>query len=180
MGGIWIEYNVLNFLFKAQLKKRTGGGETRGREEPEEDKGREEKESQNEEAAPSPSQRSRSTRSAAHLAGAARVLPPLGGTDAGWEKNMTAHLKKNNRNDEKIISNLVCILVMTLLWPVILCHSVSSPLPLGWKNWSLRSAWVSMTARLSQTQVSKMEEVIIEIPKTQILWNIIKYEFKKV
>lgn len=70
-------------LPKAQLKKRTGGGGTGGGEEAEEDKGRGEKESRNEEVAPSPSQPSRSPRSAAHLAGAARVLPPLGGTDGG-------------------------------------------------------------------------------------------------
>lgn len=64
----------------AQLKRRTGGGETGGGDDIEEDKGREEKQSQSE-AAPSPSQLSRSPRSPAHLAGAARVLPPLGGTD---------------------------------------------------------------------------------------------------
>ncbi|XP_042357656.1 182 kDa tankyrase-1-binding protein isoform X2 [Plectropomus leopardus] len=63
----------------AQIKKKTGGGG----EETEEDKGREEKESHNVEAAPSPSQLSRSPRNAAHLAGAARVLPPIGGTDGG-------------------------------------------------------------------------------------------------
>ncbi|KAF1391363.1 hypothetical protein PFLUV_G00041350 [Perca fluviatilis] len=90
----------------AQLKKRTGGGETRGREEIEEDKGREEKESQNEEAAPSPSQRSRSTRSAAHLAGAARVLPPLGGTDAGavsspaWLKELKSKKRLSQYDSE--------------------------------------------------------------------------------
>nr|XP_046240342.1 uncharacterized protein KIAA1671 homolog isoform X2 [Scatophagus argus] len=65
----------------AQIKRRTGGGG--GGEEREKDEGREEKESQNEEAAPSPSQLSRSPRPAARLAGAARVLPPLGGTDGG-------------------------------------------------------------------------------------------------
>lgn len=67
----------------AQLKNRTAGGRTGGGEEAEEDKTREEKESPNEEAAPSPSQLSRSPRSAAHLAGAARVLPPIGGKDGG-------------------------------------------------------------------------------------------------
>lgn len=69
-------------LPKAQIKKRTGGGGTGGGEETE-NKGRQEKESQNEEVAPSPSQLSRSPRSPAHLAGAARVLPPIGGTDGG-------------------------------------------------------------------------------------------------
>lgn len=76
-----MDVSILNFLHKAQLKKRTVGGG--GGEETEEDKGREEKESHNEEAAPSPSQLSRSPRSAAHLAGAARVLPPIGGPDTG-------------------------------------------------------------------------------------------------
>ncbi|TDH14408.1 hypothetical protein EPR50_G00042460 [Perca flavescens] len=90
----------------AQLKKRTGGGETRGREEMEEDKGREEKESQNEEAAPSPSQQSRSIRYAAHLAGAARVLPPLGGTDAGavsspaWLKELKSKKRLSQYDSE--------------------------------------------------------------------------------
>ncbi|KAI3370315.1 hypothetical protein L3Q82_025086 [Scortum barcoo] len=67
----------------AQLKKRTVGRGTGGGEETEENKGRGEKESPSEEAAPSPSQLSRSPRTAAHLAGAARVLPPIGGTDGG-------------------------------------------------------------------------------------------------
>lgn len=45
---------------------------------------REERGRYNEEAAaPSPSQLSSSPRTAAHLAGAARVLPPIGGTDGG-------------------------------------------------------------------------------------------------
>uniref|UniRef100_G3P1F4 Tankyrase 1-binding protein C-terminal domain-containing protein n=1 Tax=Gasterosteus aculeatus TaxID=69293 RepID=G3P1F4_GASAC len=67
----------------AQLKKRTSGGRTRGGEEAEEDKGRGVKESRKEEVAPSPSQLPRSSRSAAHLAGAARVLPPIGAADQG-------------------------------------------------------------------------------------------------
>nr|XP_029133155.1 trichohyalin-like [Labrus bergylta] len=68
----------------AKLKRRTGGGRTGGGEQTEEDKGREEKESQKEEdTAPSPSLLSRSPRSPAHLAGAARVLPPIGGADKG-------------------------------------------------------------------------------------------------
>lgn len=69
-------------MSKAQIKKKTGG---RGREEPEEDVRREASGGHNEEAAaaPSPSQLSSSPRSTAHLAGAARVLPPIGGSDAG-------------------------------------------------------------------------------------------------
>ncbi|XP_022055785.2 uncharacterized protein KIAA1671 homolog isoform X2 [Acanthochromis polyacanthus] len=63
----------------ARRKKRTSEGATL----PHEEKAREEKEIPNEEAAPSPSQLSRSPRSAAHLAGAARVLPPIGGKDGG-------------------------------------------------------------------------------------------------
>ncbi|XP_027135176.1 182 kDa tankyrase-1-binding protein [Larimichthys crocea] len=66
----------------AQLKKRTGGGGTGGAGESEKHKRREENESR-EEVAPSPSQPSRSPRSAPHLAGAARVLPPIGGSDGG-------------------------------------------------------------------------------------------------
>lgn len=49
----------------------------------EEDKARREEESQKEEVAPSPTQLPRSPRAPAHLAGAALVLPPLGGTDGG-------------------------------------------------------------------------------------------------
>lgn len=63
----------------ARRKRKTSEGATL----PHEEKAREEKESVNEEAAPSPSQLSRSPRSAAHLAGAARVLPPIGGKDGG-------------------------------------------------------------------------------------------------
>lgn len=77
---------------QAQIKKKTGGGAAggRGREEPEEDVRREARGGRNEEAAaaaaaatPSPSQLSSSPRSTAHLAGAARVLPPIGGSDGG-------------------------------------------------------------------------------------------------
>ncbi|XP_062420033.1 trichohyalin-like isoform X2 [Pungitius pungitius] len=67
----------------AQLKKRTSGGRTGGGDKAEENKGRGVKESRKEEVAPSPSQLPRSPRSAAHLAGAARVLPPLGARDQG-------------------------------------------------------------------------------------------------
>ncbi|KAG7229747.1 hypothetical protein INR49_012543 [Caranx melampygus] len=71
----------------AQLKKRTGGagggGGADGGEETEADKGREERPSQQEETAPSPSQPTPSPRLPAHLAGAARVLPPIGGGDQG-------------------------------------------------------------------------------------------------
>ncbi|XP_040889385.1 182 kDa tankyrase-1-binding protein [Toxotes jaculatrix] len=83
--------------FIAQLKKRTavGGEET------EEDKGREEKGSQHEETAPAPS-----PRSAAHLAGAARVLPPLGGTDSGansapeWLKELKSKKRLSQHDSE--------------------------------------------------------------------------------
>nr|XP_020448905.1 calponin homology domain-containing protein DDB_G0272472-like [Monopterus albus] len=67
----------------AQIKKRTGGGGAREDGATEEDQRRQEKERQYEEIPPSPSQLSRSPRSPAHLAGAARVLPPIGGTDGG-------------------------------------------------------------------------------------------------
>lgn len=70
---------VINLLHQAQIKRKTG----RGGEETEEDEGRQEKESEYQEAAPSPPLLSSSPRAAAHLAGAARVLPPLGGTDGG-------------------------------------------------------------------------------------------------
>ncbi|KAM8868735.1 182 kDa tankyrase-1-binding protein isoform 2-T2 [Synchiropus picturatus] len=61
----------------AQLKKRGPGGSEAKEDEPEE--GREA--SSVEEAAPSPSVLSRSPRSAAQMAGAARVLPPIGGKE---------------------------------------------------------------------------------------------------
>lgn len=98
MGAIRIELSVLNFLPKAQLKRRTGGGGPGG-EEAEEDKGTGERESQKEEAAPSPSQLPRSPRPASQLAGAARVLPPLGGTDGGWETTCKTEYT-NPRDDE--------------------------------------------------------------------------------
>eukprot|EP00066_Takifugu_rubripes_P023260 XP_011612526.1 PREDICTED: calponin homology domain-containing protein DDB_G0272472-like [Takifugu rubripes] len=60
----------------AQIKRKTGGKV----EETLDDNGREEKEAG---AAPSPSQLSSSPRTAAHLTGATRVLPPLPGTDEG-------------------------------------------------------------------------------------------------
>lgn len=66
----------VSLLRQAQIKRKTGG---RG-EETEEDNGKGEKE---EGAAPSSSQLSSSPRTAAHLAGAARVLPPIAGTDDG-------------------------------------------------------------------------------------------------
>lgn len=68
------------------MKRRTGGGGAGGGgggEETEEEKGRDEKDGQNEEGALSPTQLPRTPRSPAHLAGAARVLPPLGGADGG-------------------------------------------------------------------------------------------------
>ncbi|KAG7495116.1 hypothetical protein JOB18_044675 [Solea senegalensis] len=80
----------------AQLKKRTAGGG-----EETEDKG-----SRLEETAPSPSLLSRSPRSAAHLAGAARVLPPLGGTDGGassspaWLKELKSKKRLGQHDSE--------------------------------------------------------------------------------
>lgn len=82
---MWFEFFVkksICLLFKAQLKKRTGGGGTGGVDETEEDKEKD-KESPNEEVVVSPSYLSRSPRLAAQLAGAARVLPPLAGKDGG-------------------------------------------------------------------------------------------------
>uniref|UniRef100_A0A3B5A7T3 Tankyrase 1-binding protein C-terminal domain-containing protein n=1 Tax=Stegastes partitus TaxID=144197 RepID=A0A3B5A7T3_9TELE len=64
-----------------------------------------EKETVNEEAAPSPSQLSRSPRSAAHLAGAARVLPPIGGKDGGavsspaWLKELKSKKRMSQHGD---------------------------------------------------------------------------------
>nr|CBN81140.1 Uncharacterized protein [Dicentrarchus labrax] len=90
----------------AQIKRRTGGAGTGGREEPEEDKGREEKESQNQEVAPTPLQLSRSPRSVAHLAGAALVLPPLGGTSGGaasspaWLKELKSKKRLSQYDSE--------------------------------------------------------------------------------
>ncbi|XP_042259802.1 trichohyalin-like, partial [Thunnus maccoyii] len=89
----------------AQIKKRTSGGGTGGGEETE-DKGRQERESPNEELSPSPSQLSRSPRSAAHLAGAARVLPPIGGTDGGaisspaWLKELKSKKRLSQHEGE--------------------------------------------------------------------------------
>ncbi|KAK5872823.1 hypothetical protein PBY51_013485 [Eleginops maclovinus] len=89
----------------AQLKRRTVGGGTGGGEE-KEDKRREEKERPNEEAAPSPSQPSHSPRSAAHLAGAARVLPPIGGRDGravsspAWLKELKSKKRLSQHDGE--------------------------------------------------------------------------------
>lgn len=75
-------------LPKAQLKRRTAGGGVGRGDFKDEVKQREEKESQHEEVTLSPSQLPRSPRPAAHLAGAALVLPPLGSTDGGYEDSM--------------------------------------------------------------------------------------------
>ncbi|KAF7668600.1 hypothetical protein LDENG_00001920 [Lucifuga dentata] len=83
----------------AQIKKRTDGG---GAGEVEET--REEKVSPNEEVAPSPSLLSRSPRSASLLAGAARVLPPLGGSDGGavsspsWLKELKSKRRQSQHD----------------------------------------------------------------------------------
>lgn len=63
----------LNTLPQAQMKKRA-----EGREETEDDK-----ESPKDEVVPPPSPMPRLPRTAAQLAGAARVLPPIGATDRG-------------------------------------------------------------------------------------------------
>ncbi|XP_041672993.1 inner centromere protein-like [Cheilinus undulatus] len=87
----------------AQLKRRTGGGGTGGGGEETE----EEKESQKEEeVAPSPSQLSRSPRSASLLAGAARVLPPIGSGDKGsgaspaWLKELKSKKRMSQHDGE--------------------------------------------------------------------------------
>ncbi|KAM4613240.1 182 kDa tankyrase-1-binding protein isoform 1-T2 [Polymixia lowei] len=87
----------------AQLKKRTaggggggGGGEEKGVE----------KDGAREERAPPASQLSRSPRSPAHLAGAARVLPPLGGMDGGtasspsWLKELKSKKRLSQYDSE--------------------------------------------------------------------------------
>lgn len=86
----WATFESIKICFphmlQAQLKKKTSGGAAggRGREEAEEDVRRESRGGHNEEAAaPSPSQLSSTPRSTAHLAGAARVLPPIGGSEEG-------------------------------------------------------------------------------------------------
>ncbi|XP_008292991.1 uncharacterized protein KIAA1671 homolog [Stegastes partitus] len=85
----------------ARRKKKTSEGASL----PHEEKAREEKETVNEEAAPSPSQLSRSPRSAAHLAGAARVLPPIGGKDGGavsspaWLKELKSKKRMSQHGD---------------------------------------------------------------------------------
>ncbi|XP_045931106.1 182 kDa tankyrase-1-binding protein isoform X2 [Micropterus dolomieu] len=90
----------------AQLKRRTGGGGAGGGEEMEEDKARREEESQKEEVAPSPTQLPRSPRAPAHLAGAALVLPPLGGTDGGavsspaWLKELKSKKRLSQYDSE--------------------------------------------------------------------------------
>lgn len=72
----WKHFIHVSSLQQAQIKRKTGGKV----EETLDDNGREEK---NAGAAPSPSQLSSSPRTAAHLTGAARVLPPLPGSDKG-------------------------------------------------------------------------------------------------
>lgn len=142
-------------MLQAQLKKKTGGGAAggRGREETEEDVRRESRGGHNEEAAaPSPSQLSSSPRSTAHLAGAARVLPPIGGSDGGWEREKNVHFNYM----------LKVLEIMLLIWNVIGCNSIlktatlfdsaAPPVLLGWRNWRPRSVWVSTAATLRQAQ----------------------------
>ncbi|XP_053171100.1 trichohyalin-like [Scomber japonicus] len=89
----------------AQLKKKTGGGGAGGGDETD-DKSKQAKESPNEEIAPSPSQLSRSSRSASHLAGAARVLPPIGKADGGavsspaWLKELKSKKRLSQHEGE--------------------------------------------------------------------------------
>ncbi|XP_041836781.1 182 kDa tankyrase-1-binding protein [Melanotaenia boesemani] len=89
----------------AQIKQRTGGGGPGPGEETKEDKV-EEKEYQDEEVVPSPPQPSRSPRSAAHLAGAALVLPPLGNKDRGavsspaWLKELKSKKRMSQHGGE--------------------------------------------------------------------------------
>ncbi|XP_029906921.1 trichohyalin-like isoform X1 [Myripristis murdjan] len=85
----------------AQLKKRAGGAGAGGREEAEV-----EKDGPSEEVAPSPSQLSRSPRAGSLLAGAARVLPPLGGSDGGtassplWLKELKSKKRQSLHNND--------------------------------------------------------------------------------
>lgn len=133
-------------MLQAQLKKKTGGGAAggRGREETEEDVRRESRGGHNEEAAaPSPSQLSSSPRSTAHLAGAARVLPPIGGSDGGWER------------EKNVLFNYmlkVLEIMLLILKTATLFDSVAPPVLLGWRNWRPRSVWVSTAATLRQAQ----------------------------
>ncbi|XP_047440040.1 uncharacterized protein KIAA1671 homolog [Mugil cephalus] len=95
----------------AQIKKRTCGGETggggRGGGEAEEEKPRVDRESRAEEAAPAPTPLPRSPRTAANLAGAARVLPPLLGNEGGaasspaWLKELKSK-KRMSQHDINI------------------------------------------------------------------------------
>lgn len=88
----------------AQIKKRTGGDRTGEVQATEEVKTQNVKDSPNEEFPPSSSQLSRSPRSASHLAGAALVLPPLGGSSGGpvsspaWLKELKSK-KRMTQND---------------------------------------------------------------------------------
>lgn len=133
-------------MLQAQLKKKTGGGAAggRGREETEEDVRRESRGGHNEEAAaPSPSQLSSSPRSTAHLAGAARVLPPIGGSDGGWEREKNVHFNYML----KVLEIMLLILKTATLF-----DSAAPPVLLGWRNWRPRSVWVSTAATLRQAQ----------------------------
>ncbi|KAM4741033.1 182 kDa tankyrase-1-binding protein isoform 1-T2 [Anableps anableps] len=91
----------------AGIKKKAGGGATEAAVEgAAEDRRGQEKESQNKEAALSPSQVSGSPRLPAHLAGAARVLPPIGSKDGGkvsspaWLKELKSKKRMSQHNGE--------------------------------------------------------------------------------
>ncbi|XP_047203701.1 trichohyalin-like isoform X2 [Girardinichthys multiradiatus] len=90
----------------AGIKKKTGGGAAGPGERTAKDKGPQEKESQNKEVASSLSQISGSPRLPAHLAGAARVLPPndskagSAASSPAWLKELKSKKRMSQHNGE--------------------------------------------------------------------------------
>ncbi|MED6263432.1 hypothetical protein CHARACLAT_004537 [Characodon lateralis] len=90
----------------AGIKKKTGGGAAGAGERTAKDKGPQEKESQNKEVASSLSQISGSPRLPAHLAGAARVLPPndskngSAASSPAWLKELKSKKRMSQHNGE--------------------------------------------------------------------------------
>lgn len=80
-------------MLKAEIKKKTGGGEPVVEEGGGEDKGTAEEKRPTGEVAPSPSQGVPSPRLSS-FAGATRVLPPIGSKDGGYAQRVTGNFIK--------------------------------------------------------------------------------------
>jgi len=132
-GYHWHEVKSTDLLFKAQIKRRTGGGGPGAGENTAEDKGREETDNHSKEVVPSPSQLSRSPRPASLLAGAALVLPPLGGKDGGYVQRIITHFQRLSESHKRRGDSRKCVSENYQTTDSV-CPSVPSPRRRGYKS----------------------------------------------